>query len=184
MNIQLNINIDDRYINNLKGMLQSRRARIRLLTLLLGIPLALHAAPVTIPNTFATGGVIYASQVNANFTALANQANANDVRIGTLETGLAAKISPIAYGFVAAAGGRTSGSTNWSSVWNAGTQWYEITITGESYSFSMYTTIAVTATGPYTAGTNSVSGKLILQFWNQAGASIQPVAGFQFVTFK
>jgi hypothetical protein len=85
MNIQFNINIDDRYVNYFKRLLRSKRARIRLLTLLLGIPLALHAAPVTIPNTFATGGVIYASQVNANFTALKTAVDAHDTRIATLE---------------------------------------------------------------------------------------------------
>jgi hypothetical protein len=72
-------------VNYIKAVMKSRRARIRLLTLLLGIPLALHAAPVTIPNTFTAGAVISSAQVNANFTALANQADANDTRIGTLE---------------------------------------------------------------------------------------------------
>jgi hypothetical protein len=89
MNIQLNINIDDRYVNSVKRLVRSRRAKIRLLTLLLGIPLALHAAPgsITKPNTFATGGVISAAQVNANFDTLYTKVNDNDTRITRLESG-------------------------------------------------------------------------------------------------
>jgi hypothetical protein len=86
MNIQFNINVDDRYVNYIKAVMKSRRARIRLLTLLLGIPLALHAAPVTIPNTFTAGAVISSAQVNANFTALKTAVDAHDTRITVLET--------------------------------------------------------------------------------------------------
>ncbi len=72
--------------------------------------------------------------------------------------------TPIAYGFVGGTGVRMSGSTNWTSTWNATLERYEITITAESYYFSNYTTIITPcgqAAGFYTS---SASGSLLVYF--------------------
>ncbi len=53
---------------------------------LLVIPLAVAAGTVSVPNTFVNGTVADADQVNANFSALATESNAQDARLLTLET--------------------------------------------------------------------------------------------------
>ncbi|WP_157828041.1 hypothetical protein [Paraglaciecola sp. MB-3u-78] len=45
------------------------------------------AAEVVIPHTFSNGQVADATDVNANFKALADETNANNTRIGVLEGG-------------------------------------------------------------------------------------------------
>ena len=85
MNINININIDDRYVNFFKRMAKSRRVRIQLLTLLIGIPFALQAAPVTKPYTFTANTVARAAEVNANFDTLYTKVNDSDTRLTALE---------------------------------------------------------------------------------------------------
>lgn len=48
---------------------------------------ATYADPVTAPNTLSNGTVADADDVNANFTALVDESNENDIRIGLLEDG-------------------------------------------------------------------------------------------------
>lgn len=183
MNIQFNITIDDRYIEFIKKVSGSRRGRITiLLVLLAGLSFALYAAPgsITIPNTFSSGTVISSAAVNSNFTTVVNKINDNDARITTLES----KKSPIAFGFVASDGSHSSGSTNWSAVWNAGSSRYEVTISGESYFYTNYTTIVTPATAGIFPSVGSVGGLLLVTFYNTAGAPVQSASGFQFVTFK
>lgn len=50
---------------------------------------AATAGPLTIPNTFESGTPARAAEVNENFTALAEQVNDNDARIGAIEDGIA-----------------------------------------------------------------------------------------------
>lgn len=45
---------------------------------------------VTVPNQFVSGTTIQASQMNANFTALAAESNENDVRVSAAESDIAA----------------------------------------------------------------------------------------------
>ncbi len=45
----------------------------------------LWGGQITIPNTFSGGTLITASQINANFSALVNESNAQDARITNLE---------------------------------------------------------------------------------------------------
>ena len=45
----------------------------------------LWGSQITIPNTFSGGTLITASQINANFSALVNESNAQDARISNLE---------------------------------------------------------------------------------------------------
>ena len=59
----------------------------------------LWGSQITIPNTFSGGTLITASQINANFSALVNESNAQDARISNLEKIRIHK--PIAYKQVA-----------------------------------------------------------------------------------
>jgi hypothetical protein len=91
---------------------------------------------------------------------------------------------PIAYGFINANGGVSTATPNVTSAWNAGYSRYEIGITGHDYMWDDYVT-TVTPSGSceqVTGSTNSVGGKLLVQFKNPAGAYVQ--CPFQFVTFK
>ena len=52
---------------------------------------------------------------------------------------------PIAYGVVLADGTKWSGTSNWTSPFNATFQRYEITISGESYYYLNYATVVTPA---------------------------------------
>jgi hypothetical protein len=64
-----------------------RRAWRGLLVAAAVVPLALSAATISYPNTFANGTVANADAVNANFTAVATAVADNDSRIAALESG-------------------------------------------------------------------------------------------------
>ena len=101
----------------------------------------------------------------------------------TVSGGTMERATPIAYAFIDSSGTKASGTPNVSSTWNAGSQYYEITISGESYFYNTYVT-AITIGGS-TAGvarTSSVSGKLLVYIYNLSGTLMQ--SSFQFVTYK
>ncbi len=93
-----------------------------------------------------------------------------------------AAIGPIAFGFIQNAA-ITSGSGNYTVLWNSTYNRYEITIAGESYFWSNYTTV-VTPAGSVVKSvtTGSIGGKLVVQLFNASGSPIQNY--FQFVTYK
>jgi len=67
-----------------------RRSRTRNLIIIAimaaGLPLAIYASSLTIPNTFASGAPLSSAAMNANFTAAKAAIDDNNTRIGTLET--------------------------------------------------------------------------------------------------
>jgi len=83
--MQIVINIDDRIFKRFREYLKSRKGRLQMVTLAIGIPLALHAAPVTIPNTFVANTVVSSAAMNANFAAVATAVNDNNTRITALQ---------------------------------------------------------------------------------------------------
>jgi hypothetical protein len=90
---------------------------------------------------------------------------------------------PIAYGDINNAGTILSGTDNISCTWNNSAKQYEITITGESYFYSSYTTVVnVVSSSPIFATVGSVGGKLVITLWNLQGTSVQGI--FNFVTYK
>lgn len=93
--------------------------------------------------------------------------------------------SPRAFAFINTDGTKASGTSNVSSLWNAASKWYEITITGESYFFTSFATL-VTPSAICTdaiARTDSFGGKLLVRIWDVSAADhIQ--CGFQFATFE
>ena len=82
MDITFKITIDDRLIEKGKTLFLKKYLP-RYLFLLLLFPFSLCASSVTIPNTFKAGDVIYADQVNENFTALEAAVNDNDARVSS-----------------------------------------------------------------------------------------------------
>jgi hypothetical protein len=87
----------------------------------------------------------------------------------------------IAFGTMWFDGSKQSGTSNFSSAWNAASQWYEITISGESYFYLSYATMVSSFDAP-SCRPSSVGGKLLVICTNAAGAQIQ--SRFSFVTFK
>lgn len=64
------------------------RAAIHLLCVICGLSAATaQADPITLPYTFSNGERADADEVNANFSTLADESNAQDTRITTLESG-------------------------------------------------------------------------------------------------
>jgi hypothetical protein len=94
-----------------------------------------------------------------------------------------AHLLPIAYGNINNSATIISGTNNISCTWNDTAKQYEITITGESYHYSSYTTIitAISST-PIIANTGSVGGKLLVKLYNMQGTAVQGI--FNFVTYK
>jgi hypothetical protein len=91
----------------------------------------------------------------------------------------------IAYADIKSDGSKSSGTSNVSSAWNASLSRYEITIAGESYSYSTYHTMVTLVNNcpwGYTAREDSVSGKLLVYIYDRAGAKAQ--CYFQFATYK
>ena len=94
-----------------------------------------------------------------------------------------AAIGPIAFGSIATSGSISSGTGNYTCAWVAADSRYEITITGESYHFSLYCAQVTPAHSSVRAmRTSSVSGKLIVYLYNSAGSNIQ--GNFHFTVFK
>ena len=87
MNININITIDDKIINHWKRAFNKQNLG-RILMLAALVPIALHATPVTIPNTFAGGNAISASEMNANFAAVKAAVDDNDARITSNTTSI------------------------------------------------------------------------------------------------
>jgi len=90
--------------------------------------------------------------------------------------------APIAYAFIYSNGNVSSGTPNVSCTWNAGSQRYEITISGENYYFKDYVTVVTLSGIVGVAKTSSVGGKLLVDIYNLSGTLTQ--SDFQFVTYK
>jgi hypothetical protein len=75
-----------------------------------------------------------------------------------------------------------SGTDNWSVAWNAAGQFYDITITGESYLFSGYHTTVSTLGGTARVEVNSSGGALRISFYNTSSDKVQMT--FSFSTIK
>lgn len=96
-----------------------------------------------------------------------------------------ANLVPIAYGMIGETGVIYNGSGNFTVVRSPINPLdYLITISGESYYFTDYTTNAtvINATIPLIIGTSSLGGGIIVSIFNLAGTKIS--ANFSFVTYK
>lgn len=95
----------------------------------------------------------------------------------------ASNLVPVAYGNISSGGAINSGSGN-ISITKLSTGWYQITITGESYQFQLYTTIVTPAgnVGPISTNTSSGGGNLYVYTYNAAGVAAD--SQFCFVVYK
>src|SRR5262249_55385781 len=89
---------------------------------------------------------------------------------------------PIAFGVFLSNGTKQSGTTNWTSSYNATYKRYEIAITGQNYYYLSYSTLATPAGDNRFCRTDSVGGKLLIYCYDQTGA-VQPTR-VGFTTFK
>jgi hypothetical protein len=72
MQINLTINVSERVVSFIRGVLRRRNVMIVTAVAVFGVAVA-TATPIEVPNTFTGGTVISSGQVNANFAALAEQ---------------------------------------------------------------------------------------------------------------
>lgn len=79
-----------------------------------------------------------------------------------------ASTTPIALGFINSAGTVMSGTGNFTCTWSAAYSRYEITISGESYYYSSYTTVVTPSAYGFKQlwFTGSVSGDLLVYFYS------------------
>jgi hypothetical protein len=79
----------------LRRLLASPRVRIGLAVVAAAIPLAAYAAQISVPYNFVNGTVADATEVNANFSALVTESNAQDLRLAAVESLVATHTSDI-----------------------------------------------------------------------------------------
>lgn len=139
-----------------------------------------------IPAGSTSGSQFIEMQNGGSIVAVVNgdgSARFKSVQFEDFTTQTTAAKGPVAYGFVQSAGTTSSSSGNYSSAWVAGSNRYEITITGETYFFTAYTTnVTASTTTVDRIRVSSSGGKLLVYLYNTAGALIQ--GNFQFTTFK
>ncbi|WP_452224628.1 hypothetical protein [Lacinutrix chionoecetis] len=123
------------------------------------------------------GNTIVAA-VNGDGSAIFKSVQFEDFSVQTT-----AAVGPLAYGLVQSSSTVSSGSGNFSVVWNATYDRYEITIAGENYFWTNYTTNVTSASSSvYRLRTSSSGGKLVVYLYNSTGTLIQ--GNFQFTTYK
>jgi Tfp pilus assembly protein PilW len=90
---------------------------------------------------------------------------------------------PIAYGTFDSNAAKRSGTSNISATWDSSGNWYLVTIAGVTYDYRDYCAL-VTPLGvsPKFVVTYTISGKLTVQIFDQAGTPVQ--GWFQVVVFK
>ena len=139
-------------------------------------------------NATGTGKAIYG--VNTNAVGWAGYFDGNLHATGRITkaytAGTSSQAVPIAYGNIESDGTILVRTPNVaSSTYNASTNYYEITITGETYIFYNYVTVVTpsfTGGSPVMAATYSVNGKLQVGIYNLSGNRVQ--TAFQFVIYK
>ena len=127
---------------------------------------------------------------NSRKNALIVYKNGNAMLEGELvrpSTGADKNLIPICYGSVSSTGTINSGTSNF-SVTKTGVGQYEISISGESYSSSGYTTstTALALTSPRMITTSaSASSNLVIKVWEASAApAIAIDSGFHFLVYK
>lgn len=127
------------------------------------------------------------SRLDVNGTISISGSNSNE--LNRTQTG-SANLVPIAYGNVADSDSTTSGTGNFTVVWEGNpNNRYKITITGEAYVTSNYITLVTPKNdGPPENGNVKISisddgsGNLLVTIYNWGGTRVQN--GFQFITYK
>jgi len=79
MEIHIKINLDDRIVSAVRRVASRRNAGVALALGVLGASVAVFAAPLSKPHSFAAGDAIHASDINDNFDALYEELNARTI---------------------------------------------------------------------------------------------------------
>jgi hypothetical protein len=79
----------------LRHLLASPRGRLVLVVAVVAIPLAAYATQISVPYTFVNGTPADATEVNANFSTLVSESNAQDSRLAALESQIATNTTNI-----------------------------------------------------------------------------------------
>lgn len=150
-------------------------------------PVGKDLVELIVPSGTSSGSQFIEMQNGSDIVAVVNSDGSAKFKSVAFEDNTVqttAAIGPKAFGFIQSAGTTSSGSGNYTVTWVGGTtNRYEITITGESYFFSSYTTIITpTDAAIKSFRVSSVGGKLLVYLENASGTSIQ--GNFQFLTFK
>lgn len=90
---------------------------------------------------------------------------------------------PIAYASISSSGTVYSGTSNLSVVWNAASQWYEITVSGENITFPTHvaSVSVIDAAEPRIATVNATGGDLIVKIWDLNSGNIAVQDNFHVV---
>lgn len=92
----------------------------------------------------------------------------------------------LAFGAVSSSGAKDSGTGNWTSSYDSTHKWYAITIKGENYLYTAYSTLITPSFGTGSEGyctAGSVADQLLVSCYNNSGSPVKPVS-FSFVTYK
>lgn len=94
-------------------------------------------------------------------------------------------IGPLAYASISSTGSVTAGTANVSSVWNAASERYEITIAGEFVTFQTHVMIAnvVDLNSPRVATVNAAGGVVYVKIWNLNATNDAIQDNFQLVVY-
>ena len=170
--------------------------KTNLRSFVLGVSLALgllgvYALAANIPNIFASGDVISAAKMNENFAAMRTAVDALEAKVATLET-KTASLESFRTGLASAKGSmRAFAVVNGISTVNlirnqftsdgatitysrTGVGRYRLTIPGEDI-FIQSDPVVLTAVSDAVCGYNSVSGDLLVECRNLAGADVDTV---------
>jgi hypothetical protein len=120
--------------NESGGETMNRRNLITITTILVLVVPYVAFADTTVPNTFTTGSVASAEEVNENFTALENGVNANatEIAVNAQAIGGFYLFTPIVMGVIASDGTVVNGYGNFTASRSA-EGYYRITVTGKTY---------------------------------------------------
>lgn len=139
-----------------------------------------------VPAGSTSGSQFIEMQNGSNIVAAINSdgsAKFKSIQFEDTSVQTTAAVGPVAYGFVQSSSIVSSGSNNFTVVWDAAYSRYEISIYGENYFWSHYTTNVTSSSYAISnIRVSSSNNNLLVYLYNSAGALIQ--GNFQFITYK
>jgi len=135
----------------------------------------------TATNALSLGGVAAANYARRD---VANTFNGDQTINGGIQAGPGLTRTPLAYGTFAASGAKDVGSSNISCTWAATYTGYQCTVTGESLTWRSIIYSVVPLAQALMPASDSVSGTLLIYFYNTSGTKVQPTFGFSLTIFK
>ena len=87
LNIKVEVEVANPKLARALAALKQPKVRYALGALVVAIPAAAIASPLTVPNTYQAGEVISASEMNENFAVVTAAVDDNDTRVTAIESG-------------------------------------------------------------------------------------------------